>query len=202
MQLSYRVSHEACIESVSLTFYVNSTACKYIHTALVIRVSLADTGATAQVLSPGDVIFHLLRIFLHYHDVIMGAIAYQITSLTIVYSTVYLGADKKKHQRSASLAFVRGIHRGPVNSPHKWPVTRKMSPFDDIIMDSNFSCLLLTVPLRLAAGTEWYFTILGKFVVWMAFCWYSRGWRQLFPPNDISCGKKIVDESTSLKNII
>ena len=64
----------------------------------------------------------------------MGAIASQITSLTIVYSTVYSDADQNKHQSSASLAFVRGIHRGPVNSPHKWPVTRKMFPFDDVIM--------------------------------------------------------------------
>ena len=50
----------------------------------------------------------------HYNDVIMGAIASQITSLTIVYSTVYSDADQIKHQSSASLAFVRGIHRGPV----------------------------------------------------------------------------------------
>ena len=64
----------------------------------------------------------------------MGAIASQITSLTIVYSTVYSDADQRKHQSSASLAFVWGIHRGPVNSPHKWPVTRKMFPFDDVIM--------------------------------------------------------------------
>ena len=64
----------------------------------------------------------------------MGAIASQITSLMIVYSTVYSGADKKKRESSASLAFVRGIRRGPVNSPHKWPVTRKMFPFDDVIM--------------------------------------------------------------------
>ena len=34
-----------------------------------------------------------------------------------------------------SLAFMRGIHRWPVNSPHKGPVTRKMSPFDDVIMN-------------------------------------------------------------------
>ena len=54
---------------------------------------------------------------LHYSDVITGAMASQITSLTIVYSTVYSGADQRKHQRSASLAFVRGIHRWPVNSP-------------------------------------------------------------------------------------
>ena len=72
--------------------------------------------------------------YLHYNDVIMGAVASQITSLTSVYPTVYSGADQRKLQRSASLAFVRGIHRSPVNSPHKWPVTRKMFPFDDVIM--------------------------------------------------------------------
>ena len=70
----------------------------------------------------------------HYGDVTMGAKASQITSLTIVYSTFYSGADQSKHQSSASLAFVWGIHRGPVNSPHKWPVTRKMFLFDDVIM--------------------------------------------------------------------
>ena len=73
----------------------------------------------------------------HYNDVIMTTIASQITSLTIVYSTVYSDADQSKHQSSASLAFVWGIHRGPVNSPHKWPVTRKMFPFDDVIMRCN-----------------------------------------------------------------
>ena len=70
----------------------------------------------------------------HYNDVIMIPAASQITSLTIVYSSVYSGAGQRKHQSSASLAFVRGIHRWPVNSPHKGPVTRKMFPFDDVIM--------------------------------------------------------------------
>ena len=70
----------------------------------------------------------------HYDDVIMDSIASQITSLTIVYSTVHSGADQSKHQSSASLAFVWEIHRWPVNFPHKWPVTRKMFPFDDVIM--------------------------------------------------------------------
>ena len=79
--------------------------------------------------------FHLDdHLWKHYGDVIMATIASAITSLTIVYSTVYSGADQREHQSSASLAFVRGIHRGPVNSPHKWPVTRKMFPFDDVIM--------------------------------------------------------------------
>ena len=58
----------------------------------------------------------------------------QWASLTIVYSIVYSDADQRKHQSSASLGFVRGIHREPVNSPHKGPVTRKMLPFDDVIM--------------------------------------------------------------------
>ena len=70
----------------------------------------------------------------HYNDVIMGVIASQITSLTTVYSTVYSDADQRKHQSSASLAFVWGIHRGPVNSPQKWPVIQKKVPFDDVIM--------------------------------------------------------------------
>ena len=70
----------------------------------------------------------------HYNDVILSAMASQITSSTIVCSTVYSGADQRKHQSSASLAFVRGNHRRPVNSPHKRPVTPKMFPFDEVIM--------------------------------------------------------------------
>ena len=61
-------------------------------------------------------------------------LASQITSLAVVYSIVYSGVNQRKHQSSASLAFVREIHRGPVNFPHKWPVTRKMFPFDDVII--------------------------------------------------------------------
>ena len=68
----------------------------------------------------------------HYNDVIMTTITSQITSLTVVYSTVYSHAGQRKHQSSASLAFVWG----PVNSPHKEPVTRKMFPFDDVIMSA------------------------------------------------------------------
>ena len=70
----------------------------------------------------------------HYNDVRTSAMASQITSPTIVCSTVYSRRRSKKHKSSASLAFVRGIHRWPVNSPHKGPVTLKMFPFDDVIM--------------------------------------------------------------------
>ena len=87
----------------------------------------------------------MMRMAAHYNDVIMGTIAPQITSLTIVYSIVYSDADQRKHQSSASLAFVRGIHRGPVNSPHKWPVTRKIFPFDDVIMRDDIRWPVQTV---------------------------------------------------------
>ena len=70
----------------------------------------------------------------HYSNVIMSAMVSQIAGVSIVYSTVCSGTDQRKHQRSASLAFVRGIHWWRVNSPHKGPVTRKMFQFDDVIM--------------------------------------------------------------------
>ena len=59
-------------------------------------------------------------------DVIMSAMASQITDGSSVYSTVCSYADQRKHRSSASLAFVRGIHRWPANSHHKGPVTQKM----------------------------------------------------------------------------
>ena len=64
----------------------------------------------------------------------MSAVAFQITSLTIVYSTVYSRHRPKKHQSSVSPTYLRGIHRWSVNSPHKGPVMRKMFLFDDVIM--------------------------------------------------------------------
>ena len=64
----------------------------------------------------------------------MSAMASQITSHTIIYPTVYSGADQREYQSSASPSFVRGIHRRPENSPRKGPATRKMFPFDDVII--------------------------------------------------------------------
>ena len=84
-----------------------------------------------------------LMLISHYCDVIMGAMASPITSLTIVYSTIYSGADQRKHQSSASLAFVRRIHRSPVNSPHKWPIPRNKFPFKDGIMHFHVSSYIL-----------------------------------------------------------
>ena len=84
---------------------------------------------------------------LHYSDVIMSTMASQITSLRIIYSTIYSCANQRKHLSSASLVFGRGIHRWPVNSPHKRPVTRKMFPFDDVIMRLRVSISGWAVPV-------------------------------------------------------
>ena len=73
-----------------------------------------------------------LMAWCHYNDVIMGSMASQITSLAIVSSPVYLGADQRKQFRVTGLC--GGNSSGLVNSPHKGPVTRKMFPFDDVIM--------------------------------------------------------------------
>ena len=96
--------------------------------------------------------------FVHYGDVIMGMVASQIASINIVYSTVYSGADQRKHQSSATLAFAQGIHRSPVNSPHKWPVTRKMFPFDDVIM-GQFRLPLLSTGIS-SARKRWILNML------------------------------------------
>ena len=64
----------------------------------------------------------------------MGAIASQITSLTIVYSIIDSDAGKKKTSKLRVTGLCEGFHRGPMNSPHKWPVMREMFPFDDVIM--------------------------------------------------------------------
>ena len=97
----------------------------------------------------------------HYSDVIMSVMASQITSLTIVYSTVYSGADQRKHQSSTSLAFVRGIHWWLVKSPHKWPVTQKIFPFDAVIMDA------VNTPYLCNKGEIW--GVCGEFKVWSVF---------------------------------
>ena len=123
----------------------------------------------------------------------MGMITSQITSLTIVYSAVYSDADQRKHQSSASLAFVRGIHWGPVNSPHKWPVMRKMSPFDDVIMSEP-------------GGKQWQHHIQGlvslmfRLILWWFQC-HLHGWKQPVTGKwscmQIYCGHCAVTAGTS-----
>ena len=153
---------------------------------------------------------HRVR-YCHYNDVIMGMIASQITSLAIVYSIVYADADQRKHESSASLAFVRGIHRGQVNSPHKWPVTWKIYPFDDVIMVQNEKNNCVTVrkvinkmlPQNLGAkwdsvwfpALQWCIVfIIGPFVVrlirnWNSVKFFDKNGHYLggFHTNSIAC---------------
>ena len=99
----------------------------------------------------------------HCNDDIMGAITSQITSPTIVYSIFNSGANQRKQQSSASLAFVWRIHRRPVNSPHKWPVTRKKCPFGDVIMTS-----MCAIKVRIVKPYDFtYIEVdIGLFVAW------------------------------------
>ena len=72
----------------------------------------------------------------HYSDVIMGAMASQTIGVSIVCLTVGSSVHQRKHQSTASQAFVRRIPWWPEDSPHKGPVTREMFPFDDVIMST------------------------------------------------------------------
>ena len=66
------------------------------------------------------------------HDVSDGASNHAYRSFAQLFIQVQIKGNIKAPR--ASLTFVRGIHQWPVNSPHKWPVTRKMFPFDDVII--------------------------------------------------------------------
>ena len=118
----------------------------------------------------------------------MGTMASQITSLTIVYSTVYSGADQRKHQSSASLAFVRGIHRWQENSSHKRPVTWKMFPSDDVIIISNdISNHLIRMYMKvhrrsLTPGvpfTDWHGLTYIPAWIWVTTCPVKHGMKLL-----------------------
>ena len=112
----------------------------------------------------------------HYNDVIMSAIASQITSLKIVYSIVYSDADQRKYQSSALLAFVRGIHRWPVNFPHKWPVTRKCFH----LMTSSW--ILRQAHGLCGSGELWLWSCLTSF--WFATSWCCPCYKAAYIDNN------------------
>ena len=76
--------------------------------------------------------------------VIMSAMVSQIIDVLMVCSIVCSGADQRKNPSSASLAFVTRIHRWPVNSPHKGTASRKMLPFDEVIMPDRRQVIIWT----------------------------------------------------------
>ena len=131
-----------------------------------------------------NMVWHILlivkcHIWFHNCDLIMGAKASQITSLTIVHSTVHSSADRRKHRSSASPAFVRGIHRWPMNSTHKWPVTRKMFPFDDVIMVNLFL-------IYISVKKTW---LLCRFEFYSYNCFWNSGFLSWFIFNPILKGE-------------
>ena len=112
----------------------------------------------------------------HYTDVIMSTMASQITSLTIVYSIVYSGVDQTKHQSSTGFAW--GIHRWPVNSTHKRPVTQKIFPFDDVIM---FYCEPVNDEHSFTECTD------SRWDLFQCLIWYLtiRSWTRNFGSQDV-----------------
>ena len=98
------------------------------------KIKKTDGKAQQNIGKPNRAHIQSLKWRHHYNDVIMSARASQTTGPSIVYSAVCSAVDQSKHQSSASLAFVRGIHLWPVNSPHEGPVTRRILPFDDAIL--------------------------------------------------------------------
>ena len=105
----------------------------------------------------------------HYSDVIMSAMASQITGVSIVCATVCSGANQGKYQCSTSLASVRGSHRWPVDSPHKGPVTWKIFPFDDVIM------------------ILWNIIIFKWISNKKQWCVSNTGYTNIWMQNDLSC---------------
>ena len=129
---------------------------------------------------------------IHYNDVIMSAVASQITSVSIVCSAVGSGVEQRKHQSSVSLAFVWGIHRWPVNSPHKWSVTRKMFPFGDVIMYHHVSIYLgiMLEPICHSDSTRHAYILHadGNLFYFVLSCWRHQN-GNIFRVTGSLCGK-------------
>ena len=115
----------------------------------------------------------------HYSDVIMDTMTSQITGVPIVCSTDATCADQRKHQSSVSLAFVRGIHRWPVNSQHTRPATRKMFSFDDVIMlqyvfrTLTFPSHFLYCPITYSCWYVTPFSLYTDLVYWPLQAWQT-----------------------------
>ena len=139
---------ESCLKLISFLFSLpmylptSTVPLQWLVVVVVLLFTLALVIQAHQVESTARLDFLWKVQVRHHTNVIMGTVASQITSLTIVYSTVYSGAYQRKHQNSASLAFVRP------QLAHKWPVTRKMFPFDYVIMNIGWKKIRRLVTAR------------------------------------------------------
>ena len=107
----------------------------------------------------------------HHHEITTSAMMSQITGIWTVCSLVCSGAHQRNHQSSVLLTFVRGIHQWLVDSPHKGPVTRKMFPFDYIIMIRSGTALQHLVPV----GLLWHVYMMK----WKCFLHYRPSVRRI-----------------------
>ena len=123
--------------------------------------------------------------------------ASQITSLTNVYSNIYSGVDQGIHQSSASLAFVRGFHRWPVNSPHKGPVTRNTFPSlctGNLPLTGEFSAQRASNAENVSIGWHHHGETTGRasdVFLWRAN-WHEIPLQQLLSPRGGRCKKFVV----------
>ena len=122
----------------------------------------------------------------YYCDVIIGAMVPLITSLTSVYSTVHSGTDPRKHKSSASLALVWGIHRRPVNSMNKWPVTWKNVSIDDVIMGTAFGH---GQTRHSTCKCKLNFTFYMAYDLWYHLCCVQKLWSMLCLPMVGACAE-------------
>ena len=149
----------------------------------------------------------------HYSDVITSVMASQVTSVSIVYSVCCCsGTDQRKHQSSASLASVWGIHQWPVHSPHKGPVTRKMFPFDVIIINEKH-WLIINLPVIISILTQHnkcspsFIDIVNAKLGAAYQCWVTllqrnktHGPFELTDPRRCCCNSKLVNIQTHIRD--
>ena len=89
----------------------------------------------SNIVGSGHIVAHIRYLECrHYSDVIISAMSSEIIGVSMLYPPACSAPDQRMYQSSASFAFVRVIHRCPVDSPHKGPITRKIIPLHDVIM--------------------------------------------------------------------
>ena len=109
---------------------------------------------------------------LYYMDVIMSAMASQITSVSI-FSQLFVYVQIKENIKARRhWPLCEGIHRWPVDSPHKGPVTRKMFPFDDVIMLGWIHAITIYTWIMNIYLVDGDFCMFNIFIHWTCFTSY------------------------------
>ena len=118
-------------KTILIRFQTSTTANTYLIKSIAWYVFILQNGLSVHIM------IRFMFSVEHCSDVTWSDRAYQITGIWTVCSVQCSGVHQRKSQIFTSLAFMRGIHRLPVNFRHKRPVMRKMFSFDDVIMKYN-----------------------------------------------------------------